>query len=91
MTTQFGTGIYGLFLTLFAYMGFLAGEALFLTYGILAVIPAGPFQHQNLALGVPLIVLAGIGIAGLAGMIAGLISGGILCSPMCCLGCYEEV
>lgn len=91
MTLQFGTSIYGMFLIFFAYMGILAGEALFLTYGILAVIPAGPFEHQNLSLGVPLIVLAGVGIAGLAGMIAGLISGGILCSPMCCLGCTEEV
>jgi hypothetical protein len=91
MAFTIGTGIYGFFLTFFVYLGALAGEALFLTYGILAVIPAGPFEHQNLGLGVPLIVLGVIGIAAIGGAIAGLITGGILCSPLICIGCVEEV
>lgn len=85
MALTIGNGIYGFFVTFFVYLGCLAGEALFLIYGILAVIPAGPFEHQNLSLGVPLIVLAGVGIAGIAGAVAGLIGGGILCSPCICV------
>jgi hypothetical protein len=57
MAFTIGTGIYGFFLTFFVYLGALAGEALFLTYGIMAAIPTGPFQQQNLGLGVSLIVL----------------------------------
>ena len=88
---SFGTGIFGVFLTLCMYGGALAGETVCLTYGILAVIPAGPFDHQNLSLGISLIVLGGVGIAALGGAIAGLISGGIVCAPVCCLGCIDEV
>ena len=93
----FGSGIYGFFLTLFAFLGLLAGEALFLTYGILALIPVWPFEDQNLKLGVPLIILAGVGIAGLTGMIAAgcivhivynVCIGCIGCIR--CIRCYEE-
>lgn len=89
MTLTIGSGIYGFFITLFVYLGALAAEALFLTYGIMAVIPAGPFQQQNLGLGVPLIVLAGVGIAPLGGALAGLIAGCIVCSPLSCMGCGD--
>ena len=77
-----------IFIIFFAWLGAIAAEVLFLVYGILAVIPAGPFVQQNLGLGIPLIVLAGVGIAGIAGAIAGAIGGSILCSPLlCCDGC----
>jgi uncharacterized membrane protein len=71
-------------------LGAIVGESLCLIYGIYAVIPAGPFEQQNLALGVPLIVLGSIGIGALAGAIAGCITGGIVCSPLLCRNCCND-
>lgn len=61
--------------TFCGFLGALAATALFLTYGILAVIPDQLGPGQDLRLGVPLIVLGGIGVAGLAGSVAGAIVG----------------
>ena len=65
-------------MTFFAVVGALAGEALFLTYGILALIPGPPFTERNLTVGVTLVVLAGVGLAAIGGAIAGAISAFLL-------------
>ena len=59
-----------IFATIFAFLGAIAGEALFLTYGVLAVIPGGPFETRNLGLGVSFIVISCVGLAGIGGALA---------------------
>ncbi len=69
---------------LFVYLGALTAEVLVLTYGVLAVIPAGPFEIRNLELGVPLLISGCIGLALLCGALVGGFVGGILGSPIMC-------
>ena len=87
MQVTIGSGIAGGCATFFAWAGALAGFILFLIYGIFALVAQGPFQHQDLATGITLIVLACVGIAGLAGAIAGALVGCCIGLPfMCCDG-----
>jgi uncharacterized membrane protein YdjX (TVP38/TMEM64 family) len=63
------------------YLGAITSQVLFLVYGIMALIPTGPFDHQNISLGVTLIVLATVGIAAACGSIVGMIIGTIIYLP----------
>jgi hypothetical protein len=83
------SGLYGIVIMLFVYLGALTVEVLVLTYGVLAVIPAGPFEIRNLALGIPLLVSGCIGLALFCGALVGALVGGILGSPLMC--CTDNV
>lgn len=82
--------------SIFAVLGALAGEALFLTYGIMALLPTGPFEERNETLGIVLIVLAGVGAAAFGGTIAGVIAGIMLGGSTgmlldyCCSNCENN-
>jgi hypothetical protein len=75
------TTITNSFITFFVYLGAITAQTLFLVYGIMALIPTGPFDHQNISLGVTLIVLATVGIAAACGSIAGILIGTIIYLP----------
>lgn len=49
-------------MSIFAYLAALTASTVSLTYGILALIPSGPFITQNLTVGIMLIVLSVTGI-----------------------------
>lgn len=51
---------------IFGWMAAASAEILFLVYGILALVPSGPFKTRNTALGVVLLVLAVTQVAALA-------------------------
>lgn len=89
MSNTIGTGVFGAIVTIFAWLGALVGEALCIIYGIFALLPAGPFEKQNLTLGVILLVLSGVGLSGIVGAIGGLIAGSIIVSPVLCCNCEE--
>ena len=76
------------------FMGFCSviTTCLGLIYGILALIPTSPFDHQNLSLGIILIVLSCLGIIGLVGAIVGAIIGFIISFPIVyCLENYINI
>ena len=53
-----------------------------LIYGILMVIPAGPFDSTHIATGITLIVLSIFGVISGVGLLIGCLIGGIICLPL---------
>ena len=84
-----GTGICGGITTFFAWIGAIAGFVCFLTFGILAL-TTYPLDHQNLIVGVVLVVLACVGIGSFSGCIGGTIVGGIIGTQIACL-CGDDM
>ncbi|KAL3698373.1 hypothetical protein R1sor_012449 [Riccia sorocarpa] len=46
-----------------------------LLFGILALVPSSPFSHRETTLGIVLVILGATGVANIAGMIVGAVSG----------------
>lgn len=63
------------------YIGVFLGTVLGLVYGILALVPAGPFIVQNIPVGVTLIVLSVCGLMAIGGIIAGILAGLLISTP----------
>ncbi len=64
----------------------IAATALFLIFGILALVPGPPFDHREMATGIVLVVLSGTGIAAIGGTAVGALLGAALGTPcgLCC-------
>ena len=75
---------YGFIVYIFMFIGAIVAPILCLIYGILALVPTGPFDHQNITLGVTFIVLSLVGIMSVGGCIGGAIIGAIIGSPIAC-------
>ena len=72
--------------TIWASLVATAATVVLLVFGILALVPAGPFDSRNIVVGVVLVVLAGTGVAGFAGGILGFGVGAALGAPFeCCV------
>lgn len=68
-----------------ATFGALLFTAISITFGVLLLVPANPFEERNIGAGVALCVLGGMGVFGLVGGIFGGIVGWLLGCP-----CIEE-
>lgn len=63
-----------------------AATVILLVFGILALVPGGPFDSRHLTAGIVMVVLAGTGVAGLAGAAIGFGFGAALGAPLeCCV------
>ncbi len=73
---------YTLCITAFAWVGASITGIICLIYGILALVPSGPFEEKDVTFGVTFIVLSLTGVMELGGAIAGVIVGAILGLPI---------
>ncbi|KAL2629358.1 hypothetical protein R1flu_014044 [Riccia fluitans] len=63
---------------LWGFFGGVAGFVVFILFGVLALVPAGPFDGKAMTLGIVLLVLGGTGIASHAGyLLIGLPCAGV--------------
>ena len=69
------------FIQIFAITCSVITSCLGLIYGIFALIPITPFDHQNLSLGIVLIILSCLGVLAFGGALIGLIIASIIGVP----------
>lgn len=77
-------GVSGGLIHLGCCIGSIIGTVLALVYGILMVIPASPFSHQELGWGITLIVCSVVGVTALLGGCIGACLTCATCAPVCC-------
>ena len=75
-------GVYGTIVSLCMYLGALSGFVISLMFGIFALVPIDPFNEQNLALGITLVVITGLGLTAVIGALAGVCLGCLVASPV---------
>lgn len=68
----------------FGLIGMVLATVISLIYGILALVPAGPFTVQNIPIGVTLTVLSSCGVMAAVGFMAGALLGYIIGTPIAC-------
>lgn len=68
--------------TFWSFVAGLSATVLLLVYGILALVPSGPFHHRDVPAGVVMIVLSGTFIAAVVGALVGFLFGGLLGLPV---------